>query len=68
MVIVPGSDGLEAQPIHSLLPFAYRYRGCRRETAASVADLHAGLRSHYPELTDDSTVDIVDFRLVEAAG
>jgi len=137
VVIVPGSDGLEAQPIHALLPFAYRYpdsaaprfvrfnRGyrsdivagrktstvrwhdpvaigpallvfeddaenaplaaiiesvesqrfdaltdadARRENAASVADLHAGLRSHYPELTDDSLVDIVGFRLVEAAG
>jgi len=68
VVIVPGIDGPEAQPIHSLLPFAYRYRGCRRETAASVADLHAGLRSHYPELTDDSLIDIVGFRPVKTAG
>lgn len=40
----------------------------RRENAESAADLRAGLRSHYPELTDESIVEVVGFRLVEAAG
>ncbi len=36
----------------------------RLENAASVEELRNGLRRHYPDLTDESIVDVVGFRLV----
>ncbi|MDZ5079095.1 ASCH domain-containing protein [Nesterenkonia sp. HG001] len=35
----------------------------RRENAPSLEALHAGLRTHYPHITDDALVDVVGFRL-----
>ncbi|WIB65725.1 ASCH domain-containing protein [Curtobacterium sp. MCBD17_040] len=38
----------------------------RAENAATAADLQEGLRSHYPSLADDSSIDVVHFRLTTA--
>lgn len=35
----------------------------RRENAPSLEALHAGLRTHYPHITEDDVVDVVGFRL-----
>lgn len=39
----------------------------RRENVSSVEDLRTGLLRHYPNLTDDSIVDVVEFHLATRA-
>ena len=39
----------------------------RRENGESADELRAGLRSHYPEIADDSVVQVVGFHLTDSA-